>query len=129
MPALDSVNASGDVGGDDCFGFQFANPTSLGRGSGPLSEDGFTAFVSKAAILSRKEPDLGLGGVLGESDMMKVDLKKTGLCVFALCGEKFVWELNHGFQSVCSLGNLAEPRHKISISLSWNQADNIRKIF
>jgi len=111
MPALDSVNASGDVGGDDCFGFQFANPTSLGRGSGPLSEDGLTAFVSKAAILSRKEPDLGLGGVLGESDMMKVDLKENGfsyiiyLCVFALCGEKFVWELNHGFQTVCSLGN------------------------
>jgi len=78
MPALDAVNASGDVGGDDCFGFQIGNPTGLGRGSGPLSEDGFTAFVSKAAILSRKEPDLGLGGVLGESDMMKVDLKKTG---------------------------------------------------
>jgi len=115
MPALDTVNASGDVGGDGCFGFQFANPAGLERG-GPLSGDKFTAFVSKAAILSRREPDLGLGGVLGESDMIKVALKKAGfsyidissiyICLLYVARNSLFGKLNHEGE-IISLGSVA----------------------
>ena len=49
--------AWGDEGGDDCFGFQVANPAGFGRGGGGgCPAEGAAEDFSKAAILSRSEP-------------------------------------------------------------------------
>jgi len=94
IPALDAVGGSGDDGGDDCFGFQFANPAGLGRGCGALSEGGFAALVSNAAILSRREPSLGLGGVLEESDMIRGQYSvRDSLYYLFIC----VWLQEHSY--------------------------------
>jgi hypothetical protein len=54
------VLEEGEDGGDGTFGFQ---AEGLGRGAGGLcTADAGVAEVSNAAILSRKEPGLGLWG-------------------------------------------------------------------
>jgi hypothetical protein len=61
--ACSVVPAAGEDGGVGILGFHVANPAGLGRtvggGPGGVADAGF----SNAAILSRREPTFGFGGV------------------------------------------------------------------
>ena len=66
--------AAGEDGGEGTLGFQVANPAALGRtaGGGPGAAD--EAGFSNAAILSRRDPTFGFGGVEGVSDIVQRSL-------------------------------------------------------
>jgi hypothetical protein len=90
------------------LGFQLANPAGFGRGGGGRSGAGFAvALFSKAAILSRKDPGLGFGGVfVGESDMVVivavsevVDERELGV-ISVLCCPVFGIQPQLGWSSV-----------------------------
>ena len=57
------VAAAGEDGGVGTLGFHVANPAGLGRTEGGGPGGVVDAGFSNAAILSRREPTFGFGGV------------------------------------------------------------------
>lgn len=61
------------------MGFHDANPAGFGRGGGGAAVGAVVALFSKAAILSRREPGLGLGGGLELLSAMEERRQDSGL--------------------------------------------------